>query len=152
MRDSSTNILIIDVDDTLSDSMHRENLLPDFDAFHAASKYDKPFTDMCSLLDAINGIGWKVIAITGRNEKFRTQSMKWFGDNGIFIDELYMRPDDNFQPAQVYKVGVIKSLFGENLEGLKGNHCIFIDDSEKNCEAVRALGITTLHVTVGRRK
>lgn len=145
------NILIIDIDDTISDAMHRENLLPDWDAFHSASNLDKPFEDMAALVDSMNG-GWHIIGLTGRTEKYRTQTMKWLLDHEINVDELHMRPDDNFQPSQVYKVGVMKFLFGEDLSGLKGHLCIFIDDTEKNCEAVRALGITTLHITPGRRQ
>lgn len=148
----SQYIAIIDSDDTLTDSMHRENLLPDWPAFHDAGKHDKVFKDMSAVLDCLNGGGWHVIVITGCNEMFRTMKMKYYNDNDLFVDELHMRPNDNFQPSQVFKVGVIKSLFGENLEKLKGKEVIFIDDSEKNCEAVRALGITTLHITPGRRQ
>lgn len=144
--------ILLDIDDTLFDTTMREHLLPDWDAFHAECDKDLPIDEMLDIVHSLKSgeKWWEIYAITGRTEKYRTKTMQKLIKHGVEVDALFMRSDSDFRPASVIKIEVINNILsGEH--GI-GKSIIFIDDNEKNCEAVRALGITTLHITTARRR
>ena len=63
-----------------------------------------------------------------------------------------MRPNDCFLSAGESKVKLLKVYAGENLAGLNGNSVLLIDDNDKVIEAMRALNITTLQISVAKRR
>jgi hypothetical protein len=109
-------IIIVDIDDTLADTSHREHLIQSegWDAFHEAGKEDKPIKAMVDLIEALHcdpETVHEIIALTARPEKYRQQTL-----------------------AQDY--------FGELFSQIS----LVIDDHEEVCAAFRAHGITCLQV------
>lgn len=151
---SSHCIALVDIDHTLSDAAWRDDMIVsgDWDAYHAAGKEDLPIYEMRELINSMHKDGWFILGVTGRPDKWRTQTNKWMLDHHVFMDEILMRPDNAFRPASDMKVELIKQNFGENLEKLAGCRVVLFDDNEKVIEAVRALGITALQCFAAKRK
>ena len=148
------------IDHTISDAAWRDDMINnnDWDAYHLAGKEDKPIAEIVQFIESLAGatttekFAWEIIALTARPGKWRKQTMEWMGKYGVIIDEILMRPDDSYKSAGEMKVQLLKERFGESLEKLEGCNVILIDDNEKVIEAVRALGITTLHIAAAKRR
>lgn len=142
------NCIICDIDHCLSDAAWRDGMLGGpWDDYHAASVDDKPATDICTLLDMLRGNGIQVIGLTSRPEKWRKMTMEWLVKHGIFMDDLLMRPDANFENSGPLKVNLAQAYFGDSL----GERVLFVlDDRDDVVAGFAALGITSLQV-MGRR-
>lgn len=152
-----TNILLLDIDHTISDAAWRDEMMAsgDWEAYHLAGREDKPVAEISELIKTLSTSDyetWQIICVTARPEKWRTQTMQWFIRHRIPVDEILMRPDLAFRSAFIIKTELLKTRFGENLEELHGCHVLAIDDNEKAIEAFRGLGITTLHIAVAKRR
>lgn len=154
------NTLLIDIDHTIFDAAWRDDMINnnDWDAYHLAGKEDKPIQEIVELINTLSqagqhiyGYAWEVVALTARPGKWRKQTMDMFLKYNVSIDEILMRPDDNFRSAAEMKIELIKEYFGEDLGAINHN-VILIDDNDKVIEAVRALGITTLHISAAKRR
>lgn len=144
----SKNIILVDIDHTLSAAWHRDPMIGGcggWDAYHAASKNDEPIHDVMSLTNALHKSGWTIIGLTARPEKWRNLTMQWLVRRGITMDELLMRPDEAFHPAPEIKVQLATDKFG-GTEQLKNQVAFLLEDREDVCEAFHQLGITTLQV------
>jgi FMN phosphatase YigB (HAD superfamily) len=96
---------LFDIDNTLSDPSHRENLLGqnpsdvEWTEFFLASGADKPIESTLLVLRALQQ-DYKIIVLTGRAEIARDITVKWLKQHGIEYDELIMRqPGDTSLPA-----------------------------------------------------
>lgn len=153
-------ILLLDIDHTISDAAWRDDMLAnrDWDAYHLAGKGDKPIQEICQMVRDLHfdnlgeSEGWEVVGLTARPEKWRNQTMKWLVEFDIPINLLLMRPDNDYSSAGESKVKLLKQFAGENLAGLEGAHVLLIDDNDKVIEAMRALNITTLQISVAKRR
>lgn len=154
------NILLIDIDHTISDAAWRDDMINnnDWDAYHLAGKEDKPIQEIVQFIYSLAGDAeyerhcWEIIAVTARPEKWRKQTMEWMGKHGVIIDDILMRPDDAFRSAADMKIELLRKRFGDNLEQLEGHNVILIDDNEKVIEAMRGLNITTMQITAAKRR
>jgi len=121
---------IFDLEGTLSDSKHREHLLPDknnpkqersYDAFHGefpkdkVKLHNKVLMQNCMLTS-------KTIILTGMMEKHQGKVLKWLLENGIAYDGLVMRANDDYSSSPNFKLNWIKGC-GEII------HMVF-DDRE----------------------
>lgn len=140
--------IIVDIDGTLSDAAWREGLRDGeggWDAFHAAAGEDKAFAAMREFVDAFSASGHIVVAITGRNEKFRALTNDWLEENGFIVDTLLMRGNDDFRPAGDMKVAMAIEHFG-SVANMRAEVILAVDDTAAVLDAFRAHGITTLLV------
>jgi hypothetical protein len=141
-------IIIIDIDDTLADTSHREHLIQSqgWDAFHAAGKDDPPIKAMIRLIDVLceaeEGLVQEIVALTARPAKYRNQTMEWLIKHNIYIDDIIMRPDNDFSKSKDLKVRLAKEYFGDRFKDI----ALVIDDHEEVCASFRAEGITCLQV------
>jgi hypothetical protein len=139
-------IIVIDIDDTLADTTWREGLIKEegWDAFHAAGANDKPIRAMQTLIDALcdTSIITEIVALTARPEKWRKQTMDWLVKHNIYVDELIMRPDNDFAPSRVFKLRIAKEQMADRWDKIG----LIIDDHEEVCAAFRAEGKVCLQV------
>ena len=87
--------VIFDIDDTLSDTDHRQHLAvaKQWSAFYDEIPNDKPMNTVM-ILEALHRDAIKIILLTGRPEKYRESTVAWLDKYGVEYDELLMRPAD----------------------------------------------------------
>jgi hypothetical protein len=136
--------VLLDLDHTISNAFWRDSMIgvESWDKYHEASKDDQPFRNMVSLINSLASVGYTIIGITGRNEKFRQLTTNWLLKHRIDVDELLMRPDDNFEKNGVMKIKAIEERFKKNYKEIQ----FLIDDNEETILEFFKLGIPTLHV------
>src|SRR5271170_1992740 len=102
-------IILVDLDHTVSNSFWRDGMIGSvpWDSYHAASKDDKPFKNMVNLINSLSSIGYSIIGITGRTEKFRQLTLNWLIRYRVDIIELLMRPDDVFLKNAELKIKLV---------------------------------------------
>lgn len=137
------NVVLVDLDHTLSNAFPRDPMLEgprDWDAYHSASAADLPVNDIAFFINALHNFGYQIISLTGRTEKWRALTLDWFTRHAIRMDELVMRPDQDFRPVAEMKMHWASRRF----PNLKNEVAFLIDDNESVCAAFRAAGITVL--------
>lgn len=148
---SSRDNILVDIDHVLSNAFWRDAMIGGdggWDAYHAANKDDAPIADV---VDMINGLSAKynIIALTARPGKWRKQTMEWLLRHSVLIDEILLRPDDDYRPAPALKMALATERFAP--QEIKDCVAFLLDDREDVCAAFNAIGITTLQVR-GRRE
>ena len=145
----SQDHVLVDIDSVLSNAAHREGLIAEegWDAFHAAGIYDEPVHPIRNLIEAHRSIGFTVLLLTARPEKWRQQTLKWLALHEINIDGLLMRADNDFRPAPAVKVDLALEHFGCEPK-LKDRVALIVDDREDILKEFANMGIVTLLVTV----
>lgn len=138
----SMHIYIFDIDGTISDGRHRNHLAEarKYDEFHALCHEDKPYENVCRVLRAL-ARDHCVILCSGRNEANRRATELWCARHDLRVDEILLRPNNDFTPAEQLKLTMLTDYFGSMEKALAEVTAIF-DDSEKNVEAFRNLGFT----------
>jgi NLI interacting factor-like phosphatase len=131
-------ILITDLDHTLAASSWRDQHRGgNWDAYHAMAKDDKPILQMIFLINTV-ALNAKVVCITTRPEKWRMLTLNWLLKYRVEIDELLMRPNDDFRPSPVLKVALAQQFLAED------ENIVAIDDREDVLQAYQAVGIKAL--------
>ena len=93
--------ILVDIDGVVADCGHRVKLIPDWDAFFAAAKDDKPIQPIIDFLREIDHLD--VVFITGRPERIRALTIEWFSKYKLYHDELLMRADGDYREDYVVK-------------------------------------------------
>jgi len=136
--------VLVDLDGTLVDVYSIRHLVRErprnFDAFHSASS-DAPANHIViQVVDRLRELGFQILVLSGRPEKWRALSMDWLQKNGIPDDQLYMRAENDFRPDQVVKKEMYSALEAHFEVTLA------IDDNPKVVELWRSLRIPTVVV------
>lgn len=144
-------ILLLDIDHTISDAAWRDDMIADrdWDAYHLAGKEDRPIEEVCQMIRDLYYAEerWEIACLTARPEKWRNQTMKWLVDNDIPINQLLMRSNDDYSSAGESKAKLLKFIQLETYE-----HVLLIDDNDKVIEIMRANNITTMQISVAKRR
>jgi hypothetical protein len=98
-----------------------------------------------------------VLVITGRNEKWRKVTDEWLKryDLRQYIDEILMRPDDDFTKAAELKLRLLiewlhmNTPFEEERTALTDRVKFALDDREKVIDAFRDFGIACWQTRAG---
>lgn len=145
------NVIILDLDGTISNCDHRQELAEagDWDGFNDQCHLDEPYPDMVELINALSLAGKTILGCTGRMEKNRTKTDAWFVKNGVAVDRVLMRPDDEFAKALDMKIAELEKFFGSKEEVLANVLCVF-EDSEKLVVGFRDYGLTVCQVREGK--
>jgi hypothetical protein len=141
------NYVLVDLDHVVFDAFWRDPMIgtASWDEYHAAGREDTPVYDIVHLLKALSDSGHTIIGFTARPAKWRKQSMEMCLKFDVPLDDLLMRPDDNYRPAPEVKMELALAFFrSEQL--LKESVALVLDDREDVCAAFKGLGITTLQV------
>ena len=87
--------------------------------------------------------GYQIIIVSGRDSEYREVTEKWLADNGIYFDELYMRPTE---PGNKREDSIIKyELFNRHIRHRFDVQGVY-DDRHRVLRMWRELGLTTFHV------
>ena len=142
------NVVIVDIDNVISDSRWREEHLPDFDKFHSLCGQDHPVAPVVALVNTLGlGGGFELIGVTGRNEKWRAETVSWMLRHGVWIDDILMRPDTDFRPAPELKLALVRQRLGDDYM-IRERVAFVLDDREDILGAFRSLGVIGLRVTI----
>ena len=139
-------IILIDLDHTLTDAFWRDEMIgiSPWDVYHSEAIHDKPAHDFVEFIRPFyDKPYYSLIGITSRPEKFRDLTMKWLCKHNVFLEDIWMRPNDNYQAAGPMKVELCQNKLGDLW---KDRVLCIIDDNDRVIEAFRAEGITCLQV------
>jgi len=140
--------IIFDIDGTLADISHRLHYIKDvekkdWDSFNILMRFDEVKKDIKALYKLCYDSGYNIAIVTGRFNKYRTVTQNWLWMNGIAFDELYMRPDGNFQSDNSIKEEIFNNHFSDR-------HIRFVvDDRDRVVEMWRSKGLTVLQCQKG---
>nr|UVY41916.1 MAG: acid phosphatase [Bacteriophage sp.] len=145
---ATKGIVIVDLDGTLSDGMHRLHLLPTKDLhlteswseFNRAAIGDSPIQNTIDVVNALWHSGMGVIILTGRSDEVETDTMIWLDRYKVKYDHMIMRRASDNRKDTVIKEEALRAI------GLDNIVCAF-DDSPNVIKHFRSLGITTYQVT-----
>ena len=144
-----TECIILDLDGTLCNVDHRVEyaLTKQYDEFHSRLSGDKPNPAVQAIIRLL-AVNLNILVVTGRNAKWRTQTERWLTKHGIIVDDLLMRPDDDFTKDHELKLLMIERHFGSKEAVLK-NVVMALEDRDQVVEAFRNYGIPTWQVVEG---
>jgi len=90
--------VIFDIDGTLVDVSSIQHLVSSghrqFDAFHRESINCPPFSQVLEIAQSLLKGPIKVLAISGRQERYRTLTDYWLAMHSLPLHELVLRPND----------------------------------------------------------
>lgn len=139
--------IVIDLDGTLFDCSHRIDFAKSkqWDDFHSRLEADLVFEDVWRLIHAG---AFKVMALTGRTETYRQQTLTKFINHNIAVDWLLMRPNDDFRSDVEVKLGLLEQFFGSKSKTLE--QVVFaLDDRDRVVEGFRNYGLSCWQVRTG---
>lgn len=107
--------IIVDLDGTLCDSRHREHLAQakEWDAFHTRLENDNPYKDVKTLVNTFHKEAPHhcIVALTGRTDKYRQQTLAWLNLHEIKVCSLLMRPENDWRSDSVVKPELLARHF-----------------------------------------
>ncbi|SDT20430.1 phosphatase domain-containing protein [Actinoplanes derwentensis] len=104
---------VFDVDGVVADVRHRLRHVArrpkNWIAFFAAADRDPALADGVELVRKY-AADHRVVWLTGRPERLRPVTERWFAEQGLPAGRLLMRPDHDRRPARDYKLGQLRGL------------------------------------------
>lgn len=143
------NVVVFDIDGTISDGKHRVHLLPRgedmhddsaWEVFNCACDGDAPIVEYITLLKLLYDQNFTTVLLTGRGETARPQTLQWLKEHDVPFDELIMRPEGDCRRGFEFKKEELEKIGTENI-------WLSFDDLDRNCQMMRELGIQTCQVT-----
>ncbi len=108
--------IVFDCDGTLADVSSIRHLVAlgmkerNFDEFHTRSVDCPPIHWVRQAACEAKAMGFTVIQVTARQEKYRPHTSWWLADHSIPSDGLFMRPNGDFRSDAEVKEHMIMSL------------------------------------------
>lgn len=164
---------IFDIDGTLADCSHRVEFLINhkgerddnfWHKFYSTMSEDKAIEETIEIHNSLLHRGFNIIYITGRNEEWREETLKWLYNNiysGLVehlseeVEEillnhldnsLYMRPKGSREDDTTLKPKIIEGILKDNpymkIMGM-------FEDRKRVVDSVRKMGIRVYHVDEG---
>lgn len=142
-----SSYVVVDLDGTLCDCTHREHHAQnrEWDEFHSKLHLDEPNKDVRMVVEALSEYGATIIACTGRPHKYRAETLKWIAQWEIPIDDLLMRPDEDFRSDVEIKLDLLMNRINGDKEAVT----LILEDREKVIEMWRNNGFRCWAVTMG---
>ncbi len=143
----SAQYIVVDLDGTIFDIAHRVDYakVGQWDDFHSRCAYDGVHKDVEALLATTV---FSVLAVTGRNEKYRKTTIEMLSKFLLPVDEILMRPDDDYRSDAVLKIELLEEYFGSK-EKVLAEVAFCLDDRDKVIEAYRNYGLAAWQVRQG---
>jgi hypothetical protein len=138
-------ILLLDLDDSVSDTRWREGLIAShgWDAFHDQLCNDPINPAIVALVRALHAEGWFIIGLTGRPERYYTMSMAHLLKNRVPVNKMLMRPENDWRKSAEMKVDLVTQYI---LDVVPVDSILVLDDRDDICSAFSAIGIQSLQV------
>ena len=142
----SEEVVIFDIDGTLADNSQRVHYVQtkpkNWDAFNAAMEKDSAIHSMVRLCNLLYEAGLHIILCSGRNEKHRSETIRWLKNEGVNYHELLLRTDNDKRQDSVIK--------REMLQNLDKSRILFVvEDRSQAVEMWRSEGLTCLQCAPG---
>jgi predicted kinase len=100
---------------------------------------------IASIVQGQHRLGLKVIVMSGRDESCREETLEWLTyDAGVWVDELFMRPANDFRPDNLIKIELFDAHVRDNYDVR-----FVLDDRDQVVEAWRRMGLKCLQVEFG---
>jgi phosphoglycolate phosphatase-like HAD superfamily hydrolase len=134
-------LAVFDVDGVLADVRHRLRFVAqrpkDWDAFFDAAVDDPPLEQGVALaLESARDC--EVVYVTGRPERCRADTLRWFREQGLPEGRLSMRRPRDFRPARVAKLELLRRLAADRAVA------VVVDDDAQVRDAYEAAGFPVL--------
>lgn len=149
-------VWIFDIDGTLADNDHRmhhlDNGKKEWDAFFSKQHLDVPYQPVLDVLHALYDVGYKIIIVTARDERFRADTIDWLSkhiDRPIPISDVYMRPLGHRGDDNLLKVQIIKEWLEKNPDYKVSG---IFDDRHRIIDAFRNEGWYTFECNQARKE
>jgi len=151
-----TTYCIIDIDTTLANGDHRAALLvkneagqipqESWDAFLHPDlmALDHPQQHACAVLNHLRSLGYIIVFLTGRNEKYRDVTESWLVRNmGAMEDEpvLMRGPEDVGSPASVCKLRCLTEFMEQEGQTMHSCNFWFFEDDKHVMQLWRKYGV-----------
>lgn len=144
--------IVFDIDGTVADLSHRLHWIQgeekNWDKFYEGvgeDKVIKPIADLFYSYIKYSPYSSKIICITGRPERIREDTLKWFKERiGVVPDELYMRKDGDFRSDVM-----IKKEWIEKLQKKEYEFELAFEDRDRVVKMYRDMGIQCCQVAEG---
>jgi phosphoglycolate phosphatase-like HAD superfamily hydrolase len=137
---------VLDIDATLSDTSKRVHLIEkrpkDWDSFFARAKDDAVLDEGLAVATTL-AEHHDIVYLTGRPERLRRDTVKWFKDNGFPEGKLLMRGNNDRRPSAVMKLARLRTLAQERPVA------VLVDDDLKVCQAAEKAGYTVMRADWG---
>ena len=102
--------IIVDIDGTIADNMHRQSALDsepkDWDAFFMDCHLDAPIEPVLEVVRALSENNL-IFIVTGRSEKYRELTRLWLIKHKVPYAELYMRAEGDYRPDHEIKEEIL---------------------------------------------
>jgi phosphoglycolate phosphatase-like HAD superfamily hydrolase len=138
---SDRPLAVFDIDGVLADVRHRlvhvESRPKDWDAFFSAAVHDPPLPQGVQLAQE-SAKDCEVVYVTGRPERCRADTLRWFARHGLPEGPLSMRSGRDRRPARQAKPELLRRLARGRVVAL------VVDDDEQVCDAYEAAGYRVL--------
>lgn len=141
--------IIFDLDGTLANIESRRAYLTnnpkDWDGFFRGIIHDKPNQPIITLYKLIaNDKSHKMIIVSGRPDKYKSESIEWLKKHGIHYDFLYMRKHGDRRADYLIKKEILDEIRADGIEVT-----LSIDDRNSVVQMWREHGITCLQCADG---
>jgi len=128
------NIILVDLENTLSNSAHRMHLLNvDNIKFQKEFSNDKPNTNLINFTNSFfnNNYNIIIIVLSAKKEKYRKEAELWLKSNGVIYSKLIMQPDKDKRKPFDFKSDYVKENRTKVLFALDdvGRTCAMIADN-----------------------
>lgn len=141
----SCGVVVCDLDDTLSDTAHREFLLPNWGDFHAACESDPVKEGVLSfVLSLCKEKECSLCVLSARPTTVERKTRGWLKRNHIAADRVILKPSGLRMPTAQWKAHQVSVL--EKSYRVVG----VVDDSQRVLEAVRRVSGCSLYKVVGQ--
>lgn len=146
MPDDQRPYAVLDIDATLSDTSQRIKFLErkpkDWDSFFAHAKDDAVLDEGLAVATTL-AADHEIVYLTGRPERLRRDTMKWFKDNGFPEGKLLMRGNNDRRPSATMKLARLRTLAQERPVA------VLVDDDVKVCAAAEKAGYPVMRADWG---
>lgn len=137
--------VLFDIDGTLANIKHRQNLLPNWRAFFEAMEDDTVNEPVARAMHLYGRAEYTVILMSGRPANYRAVTEKWLCDNGLDgYFALFMRPFNDSRQDNVMK----SELYHNYVKPYFDIECVY-DDRDQVVKMWRELGLTCFQCAEG---
>jgi hypothetical protein len=137
--------LIVEIDNVLSDTSHRQSYLegdkPNFVEYARQSRHDRANMQVIEEVRRAKKRGFHVTIVTGRSDLTRPDTVNWLRQYNVPYDELIMRPRSIMDADDVFKRRIVS--------GIK-DAVAAVDASDNVLSAYRGMGLRTFKASDGR--
>jgi len=143
MRIEKKEAIVVDIDGTIADNLHRTHLVEgkkkDWGKFFEKMGDDKPIRESILLVQKYFSEGLTVLITTGRLKKYEVLTRNWL-DKHIGVDEylLFQRENNDFRSSIDLKKEIIVNIQG------RFNIRIVMENDEKIVQMYKALGLNCI--------